>query len=211
KLNESMLVQEMNCKCWLPNTYAGMAYYRHEGGIQQENGIQLHSSTGAFVPGLNIQSEIDLRESTFRQLNDQRLIWQDRAELTKVDNEVLLEAATTYIDFLTARRGQAIAEELEKSERDLLKKAERLEKADSRAAGFHESMKSAAAARQATIAKVRQQGNAAMAKLVYLLGLPPGTELEPQDASVVPFELVDVSPSTEALVARAMQTGPGIY
>ncbi len=210
KLNESLLVQEMNCRCWLPNTYAGVAYYRHEGGIQNENGTLTHSSTGAVLPGLNIQSEIDLRESTFRALNDERLVWQDRGEKTRIDNEVLLEAASTYVDFLTARRGQALAEEIEKSERKLLERAEKMAKSEAAAAAFLESMKASMAGRQQTIAKLRQQGNAAMAKLVQLLGLPPHTVLVPQDLAVVPFELVDVTPSTEELVARVMQDGPGV-
>jgi outer membrane protein TolC len=210
KLNESLLTQEMNSRCWLPDVYAGLAYYRHEGGIQGFDGRLIHSSTGALVPGLNIQSEIDLREATFRALNEERLIWQDKGEKARIDNEVLLEAASTYIDFLTARRGLALAEEIEKSERKLMDRAEKMAKSDAAATAFAESMRAAMAGRQQTIAKLRQQGNAAMAKLVQLLGLPPHTVLVPQDLAVVPFELVDLSPATEALVERAMQAGPGV-
>lgn len=210
KLNESLLVQEMNCRCWLPNTYAGIAYYRHEGGIQQEDGTLIHSSTGALVPGLTIQADLDLRESTFRQLNDQRLVWQNKAELVQINNEILLDAANTYVDLLTARRGQALAEELEKSERQTLDRAERLARRDVSAVALVSSAKAAIAHRQHLIARLRQQGNAASAKLVYLLGLPPSTVLVPVDRVIVPIDLVDVTPPTDALVNHAMMNGPGV-
>ena len=210
KLNESQMTQQANCDSWLPNTYVGTAYYRHEGGIQQENGTLLHSSTGALIPGLNIQSELDLRESTFKALNDQRLVLQDKGDLVRIDNEILLEAATTYVDFLAARRGQAVAELLLEQERKLLPRAEKAAKATASARPMLEGVQATLAGRQAFIAKLRHQGNAAMLKLVYLLGLPPGTTLVPMDRVVVPLDLVDVSPPTEALVSRAMESGPGV-
>jgi outer membrane protein TolC len=57
---------------------------------------------------------------------------------------------------------------------------------------------------------LRQQGNAASAKLVYLLGLPPGTCLVPAELLIVPIELVDSSPPACDLVALALAKGPGI-
>ncbi|MGL4549823.1 MAG: TolC family protein [Gemmataceae bacterium] len=210
KLAESLLVQEMNCRCWLPNTYAGLTYYRHEGGIQNENGTLTHSSTGAVIPGLNVQSELDLRESTFRALSDERNVWQNRAELTQINSEILLEAATTYVDLLTARRGAALAEELERSERKVLERAEKLAKREAAAAALVATAKATVANRQGTAAKLRQQANAASLKLVYLLGLPPATVLVPADKVITPVELVDVTPPTEALVGRAVTAGPGV-
>ncbi|MBY0231903.1 MAG: TolC family protein [Gemmataceae bacterium] len=210
KLNETLLARQAECDRWLPNTYVGLAYYRHEGGIQQENGTLLHSSTGALVPGLNIQSEWDLRESTFRALDAQRRQYQDQGELARIDNEVLLDAATTYLDLLTARRAEAVAQELERQERRLLPRSEKRAEKEPAYRPELENVQATLAGRQALIAKLRQQGNAAMLKLAYLLGLPPGTTLVPMDRVVVPLDLVDVSPPTEALVARAMDTGPGV-
>ena len=210
KLAESLLVQEMNCRCWLPDTYAGVTYYRHEGGIQNEDGTLTRSSTGALLPGLTIRSELDLRESTFRALNDERLTWQSRAELVQITQETLLEAITTYVDLLTARRGEALALELEKAERKLLERVERIAKTEVSATALVSSVRSALASRQQLVAKLRQQGNGASLKLVYLLGLMPGTVLVPTDKVIVPIELVDVAAPTETLVAKVMAAGPGV-
>jgi outer membrane protein TolC len=210
KLNESLLVQEQNCNCWLPHTYAGIAYYRHEGGIQNEDGTLTHSSTEALYPALQIQSEIDIKEATYQQINNEREVWQHKAELSQLDNEVLLEAATTYIDLLMARRGEALARMLEDLEQQVLPRAETLEKADLKLRGLASAVKAATSNRRQLTARLRLQGNAASVRLVYLLGLPPETCLEPVDLLLAPIDLVDVSPPCHDLVAQAMSNGPGV-
>ncbi|MFM7148337.1 MAG: TolC family protein [Gemmataceae bacterium] len=210
KLNESMLTSAQGSVGWLPNTYAGVAYYRHEGGIQDFQGNLLHSSTGAIFPGLQINSELDLREGVYQLVDLERRIWQNKAELSQINNEILLEAGLTYIDLLTARRGESLTGELQKFEEKLLERAEKLAKSERGAAGLVEAIKAALTHRQQTRAKLRQQGNAASAKLVYLLGLPPGTCLNPVDLIFAPFELVDVTPTVCDLVNQAWTHGPGI-
>jgi outer membrane protein TolC len=209
KLHETELASEA-ALCWLPNVYAGAAYYRHEGGIQNEDGTLTHSSTGAVYPGLQIQTELDLRERTFQALNNERQLWQNRAELSQVNYEVLQEAATTYIDLLTAQRGEAVSRELERLERKALDKAERLAKDDSGAQALAESLRAAVDNRAATRSKLRQQAAAASAKLGYLLGLPPDACLVPVDHGLVPVELVDSAPPACELVEQALAYGPGV-
>src|SRR2546426_575621 len=65
KLCESQTEQELACRGWMPNVYAGLGYYRHEGGIQNEDGTLTHSSTGALFPGMELRTEVDVREATF--------------------------------------------------------------------------------------------------------------------------------------------------
>src|SRR6202030_3932653 len=74
KVHESLLEQEQNCRSWLPDVYAGMGYYRHEGGIQDFQGNLVHSSYQSLYPGLTLESELDLREATFRQIKGERNI-----------------------------------------------------------------------------------------------------------------------------------------
>src|SRR5262249_2443787 len=103
KVDASMSAASASCS-WLPTVYAGTAYYRHEGGIQNFDGTFIHSSTGALFPGLQINSEFDIREQTFKRVDAERKMWQDRAEGSQVTSETLLDAANTYFDLLTARR-----------------------------------------------------------------------------------------------------------
>jgi len=73
-----------------------------------------------------------------------------------------------------------------------------------------ETIKASLSGRHQLIARLRQQGDAASAKLVYLLGLPPCTCLVPVDLVVAPVELVDVTPPACDLVAQVLAAGPGV-
>jgi outer membrane protein TolC len=210
RLHESQLTAAQGARGWLPNTYAGIGYFRHEGGIQQFDGRITHSSYGAVYPALQIQSELDIREGVFQLIDLERRVWQQKAELSQVNNEVLVEAALTYIDLLTARRGETIAADLEQYEQKLLKRSEKLAITDRGAVALVESLRAALSARQQLLARLRQQGNGASAKLVYLLGLAPGTTLQPMDLILAPIELVDVGPSASDLVTQTLRSGPGI-
>ncbi len=209
KLNESELSSEA-AGSWLPKTYAGVAYYRHEGGIQNFDGTLIHSSTGALFPGVQLQSELDLREAAFQRVSAERQIWQSKGELSQVSNEVLVEAASAYVDLLTAQRGEALMNELEKYERKLLKRAEDVLADEPSAKVMVEGLRATLANRQVGTSRLRQQGNAASAKLVYLLGLPPDAQLVSLDRALAPIELVDPTPPTLELVALALSSGPGV-
>jgi Outer membrane efflux protein len=137
--------------------------------------------------------------------------WQRRVELARTTNETLLDAGNTYYDLLTARRGEVVGRELEKYQESLLRRAEDLAKTDRSAAVLVESLRADIAGRHAVQAKIHQQGDAAAAKLAYLLNLPPESEIVPQDATLVPVDLVDASVPAEALIERAQADGPGIH
>src|SRR5262249_29237824 len=112
RLNESLTENQIAASARLPQGYARVAYDRQEGGIQNEDGTLTHSSTGALFPGVEIHGELDVREAAFQRANAERKVWQSKGELSRVTNETLLEAANTYIDLLTARRGEALGVEL---------------------------------------------------------------------------------------------------
>jgi outer membrane protein TolC len=210
KLNESQITSAQGSLGWLPNIYAGFGYYRHEGGIQDFGGRLLHSSFGGSYPNFQIQSELNLREGVFQLIDLERRIWQQRAELSQVNNEVLLDAALTYVDLLAARRGEVIAGELQKYEQKLLDRAEKYAQTQKGASGVVDANKATMHNRLHQIARLKQQGDAASAKLVYLLGLAPCTSLVPMDTVLAPIELVDTTPAVCDLVMQAMANGPGI-
>jgi outer membrane protein TolC len=210
KLHESQMREEQAQKKWMPEVYAGASYFRHEGGIQDFNGRLVHSSFGSFMPGLQIKTDWDIREATFKQLDAERMAWQRKAELSQVNSEVLLEAATTYVDLLTARRAEELFRQLERYERKVLGRAEILAKTESAADMLVSGLRSSLSNREYQAAQMHQQGDAASAKLVYLLGLPPLTRLVPVDPVLVPVELLDANAPTEILVDRALTSGPGV-
>jgi outer membrane protein TolC len=211
KLHESEAEQALAAKAWLPQVYAGTGYYRHEGGIQNEDGTLQHSSSGALFAGIDLHAELDLREATFRRVDAERKAWQQRGELSKVTSETMLEAATAYLDLLTARRGEAIARELEKYLLDVQARTEKMVTPEDRSARvLVEAASAEVSGRRHAIARLHQQGDAAAARLAYLLGLPPCSKLVPVEATLVPIDLVDPTPALCDLVAQVQENGPGV-
>src|SRR5437868_6711514 len=95
KLNESHAEKDLADLSWLPNIHAGLAFYRHEGGIQNEDGTLQRSSTGALFPALDIAARFDPRETAYQRINAERKLWQQKGELSRVTSETLPQAAET--------------------------------------------------------------------------------------------------------------------
>lgn len=210
KVREACAEKRVAAARWLPDLYVGTAYYRHEGGIQNFNGDLIRSSTGAMFAGMEINGQLDLRDYAFQKVSAQRRVWQQKGELTRISTETVLEAANTYIDLLTARTGEAIAREMEADLKRLLEHTEKLAKTEPAATVEVSRIKAELWGRQQIVLKAGEQARAASAKLAYLLGVDPCTEMVPVDQQIVPIELVDATPPTCELVSLALAAGPGI-
>src|SRR5262249_55065756 len=130
-------------------------------------------------------------------------------ELAKLTSENLLDAANTYVDLLAARTAEAIGKELESKYRELLKEAEKRAKA----AEWQEEdyrVQTEIKGQQQVNRKLRGQARSAAAKLNYLLGLDPDTDLVVFDPKLTAFDLVDMAVPPQVLVDQALSSGPGI-
>jgi outer membrane protein TolC len=210
KVREAYADQDLAKSAWLPAINVGTAYYRHEGGIQNEDGTLTHSSFGGTLAGVEVAGRLDLREAIFAQVNAERKVWQQKGELSRVTGETLLDAASTYIDLMTARTGEAIVRRTVKEQEDVLEQARGLAKAEPGAQFLVEGFEAEVLVLRQNAAKLRRQGDGAATKLAYLLGIGPGVELVPVDDKLIPIELVDPSTPAEQLVGRALANGPGV-
>jgi hypothetical protein len=136
-------------------------------------------------------------------------VWRAKAELSRVTYETLQEAGNTYVDLLSARAGQAIVLETEGLLLRLLERAENLKARDVTAAVLVEMVQTDVAGHRQNLVRLRDQENAALAKLANLLGLPCDAHIVPADLTAVPFNLVDASQPLKALIERALAEGPG--
>jgi outer membrane protein TolC len=213
RVEEAWAAKDVADMSWLPSLNVGTLYFRHEGGIANENGTITRSSFGLLFGGLEITSRLDLREAVYIKVNAERQLWQQRGELRRVTSETLLDAATTYIDLLAARNAEAIVLEQLKELDNLYGRADRLAdpaKGDPGARVEAVRIRVQQRAFQRRLASVREQAKRASAKLAYLLGVDPDLTLVPVDQKLAPLRLVDVSPAVNDLVAQALRSGPGI-
>lgn len=210
RVEEACAQSALAAKKWFPDLWFGPSYYRHEGGIQDEDGTFLKSSSGAALGGLDLHATVDPHEYVYQKVLAERNAWQQRGELSKLNYETLLDATSTYVDLVAARHAEKIAREMHKELTDLLGNAEKLAKAEKGAEIEAVRVRSELLGRAQLIQKLQAQADAASAKLVYLLGLDPCVELVPVDPLLVPIALVDAQPDTCELVAQALSQGPGI-
>src|SRR5262249_36061521 len=111
---------------------------------------------------------------------------------------------------LTARTGEAVARELEGYLKDLLKQTTDLQEAVKGMEAEIERIQTEIGAQRQITRKLRQGATSAAAKLAYLLGIDPNTEMVPVDRRLVPFPLIAPGISSEELVSRALTSGPGV-
>lgn len=197
-------------KKWLPDINVGTGYYRHEGGIQLQEGTLIRSSTGAVIAGADLSARVDLRAAAYAKLDAARRTWQQQGELRRVTAETLLDSAGTYIDLLAAHSGLAIARSLDADLKSLHTRAQKLANLERGARVEVVRIEGEMASQAQQVRKLEGQARSASAKLAYLLGLDPCTEIVPADQTLVALCLADADVSCCDLVAKAMDCGPGV-
>jgi outer membrane protein TolC len=209
KVEEAFNDQELARKHWLPDLSVGMSTWRHEGGIQDFYGNLVKSSYGGDFAGLELSGKYDWKETLFRRVEAERRYWQQQGELSKLTNENLLDASSTYIDLLASRTGIAISLETEVRLNNLLRQAEAMAKIDPGLNVEVSRINSELAAQNVLTVKLREASTGASAKLAYLLGLNPCCELMAMD-QLVPLGLVDASQDVQSFVTQVLSKGPGV-
>jgi outer membrane protein TolC len=115
------------------------------------------------------------------------------------------------VDLLQARTGEAITGQTQQRAQKLLDRANKLLAEKEPAAKLMvKALEAQVFGLRQVRAKLHEQGNAASAKLAYVLNLHPGVCLEPLDPRLAPFDLVDACQPAEELTARVRAQGPGV-
>ncbi|HEY2838994.1 MAG TPA: TolC family protein, partial [Pirellulales bacterium] len=210
KVNQAYAEHDLAAKSWLPDVSVGAGYYRHEGGIQLQEGPLIRSSTGAAIAGMDAAIKIDPRSVAFAKLDAARRLKQSQGEYKKLSTDVLLDAAGTYIDLLAAQSGLALARSMEDDLNALHARAEKLAELERGARVEVVRIESERSGQAQLTRKLEGQVRSASAKLAYLLGLDPCTELVPADTELIAFPLANADAPVCDLVAQALAAGPGV-
>lgn len=210
RVKQAYAEQDLAAKSWIPDITVGAGYYRHEGGIQLQEGPLIKSSTGAAIAGLDAAVRIDPRALAFAKLDAARKLKQQQGEYKRITTDVLLDAAGTYIDLLAAYSGLSLARTLEADLLALRDRAEKLASLEKGARVEVVRIEGELSGQAALIRRLDGQARSAAAKLAYLLGLDACTELEPADPRLVAFPLVDADAPACELIAQALRCGPGM-
>jgi outer membrane protein TolC len=210
RVNQAYAEEELAAKSWLPDISVGAGYYRHEGGIQLQEGPLIKSSTGAAIAGADAAIKLDPKACAFAKLDAARKLKQQQGELRKLTTDVVLDAAGTYIDLLAAHSGLALARGLERDLNSLRDRAEKLAALERGARVEVVRIDGELSGQSQLMRKLEGQARNAAAKLAYLLGLDPCTELVPADRGLIAIQLANADVPACDLVAQALACGPGM-
>jgi hypothetical protein len=170
---------------------------------------RVNESQVAFDAALRSCMPEMMRKDTFKKPVAEAQLWRRRAELRKVENDNLQDAANTYFDLLTALRGEAITRDLLNYDERLLSRARKMIEAKINTANvLVEAAEAVVEGRRQFLARTHQQGEAAAAKLAYLMGLNGPTPVPKE--MLEPIDRVDTSAAGEVLVRQAQDNGPGV-
>jgi hypothetical protein len=190
-------------------TLAGVLRLADERNAQiAQAGARVDASVAAEVVATHSCMPNFLRPENYRRTTAEAKLWQQRAELAKVRSEVLQDTGNTYVDWLTALRGEAVARALEDKEQEMLRKSKALAKETGAARAQVEGIETSQAARHQAIARLHQLAEAAAAKLAYLIH--KSGEVTLSGEILEPVDLADASPAVEVLIAQAQENGPGV-
>lgn len=150
-----------------------------------------------------------LRKDTFKKSVAEATVWRRRAELRKIENEKLQDAANTYFDWLTAQRGEAVARDFIPFEEKLLTRARKLvELGEKPAQVMIESAETALNGYHQSVLDMHQKSEAASFKLAYLMGMNGG--MPATNEILEPIDRVNISKPLELWVRQAQDNGPGV-
>jgi len=210
KVEDAQTDQQWANKHWMPDLSFGIGVYRHEGGIQDFQGNLIRSSYGSALGGLELSGKYDWKELLVRRVEAERKVWQQKGELSKLNSETLLDAATTYVSMLSARTGVVISLETEVRLKDLLDQSVALAKVDPGLRVEVTRIEAELMAQTVLTVRLREASKAATAKLAYLLGLNPCCEFLVADGKIVPITLLDGKAPVKDYVDQALTRGPGV-
>jgi outer membrane protein TolC len=210
KIDEACASRDLADKAWLPQVSVGSAWFRHEGGIANQDGTLQRSSFGSFLIGGDLIGKLDLKEAVYQRFVAERQVLQQKGELRKVTTETLLDAANAYIDLLAARTGETMALESKKQLETLLERAQRAVASAPQAAVEVANIKATLRNHEMLISQLQEEAARISAKLVYLLGLDSSATIVVADDHLVPLDLIDPNKPVAELVSQALTMGPGI-
>jgi hypothetical protein len=149
-----------------------------------------------------------LRNEAHKRYQADVRLWQQKVELARVTNEVLQDTGNTYVDWLAALKGITIVDQVQDYDRTLLEKQARPRaREDPNAVVLVETLEAALKGEDQARTKLRYEAAAAVAKLLYLLGLHD-IQPVPGETALTPLDLVDAAVPTALLVEEAVNRGP---
>jgi outer membrane protein TolC len=221
RVDEAMALRQLAAAQLLPSVNAGGNLDHHLGPLQQSNGklIDVHRDAvylglGANAVGggtVNIPGIVwdgNVSAVLFQSLARRQFVRQQSFASLAVRNQVLLRAASAYLELLRASGRRAVAQQLVANAKEVARLTANFAKTGQGRQADADRAATELEQRKSELVEAENQVLAASAALCQLLSLDPSVRLAPVDSQVVPAAIVPEPITLPELIAIALVQRP---
>lgn len=193
---------------WLPNIYAGIDYYRHDGLYPSPaTGVPYSNSRQAITLGPGIQAIFATTDAIYEPLAARQVVRSRRYDIQAAKNDALLEVSVAYFNVQQARGRMAGAVDTVFKGRELVRRVEKL--GLGLAAPIETDRARTLLADLEEIAvKAREDWLVASADLARLLRLNPAARMVPVEPPHMATLLISPSQELDQLIPVGLTNRP---
>jgi outer membrane protein TolC len=207
RLRESLAVYEQTKAYWLPDVYAGAAYYRHDGAAEGVSGNQFTNGRDQFLAGGGLMAVVATTDAIFGPLAQRQVVRAREHQVQASRNDALLEVAEAYFNVQQARGQLSGAEDVVVKSRDLARRVADLGKTLTAPVEVNRALTQLADLRQA-VATLRQQWEIASADLTQVLRLNPAATVVPLEPPHLQVTLISPQEPVDNLIPIGLTNRP---
>lgn len=206
---------------WLPSLRTGFNYNKHEGRIQDVAGKIIDTSRGSIYSGLGAQAvgasspavpgvymNFQLRDAIFNPRIAERTFAAQQRSSQAATNDILLETSLAYLDLLEAVQGRAVADDTAEKAAALAELTKSFAKAGQGTEADSDRARTELAARRIESLSSIEAIRVSSTRLARLLSQDQCCTLVPEEPSLAPIELVDISSGLCELTAIGLSNRP---
>jgi len=193
---------------WLPNIYAGIDYYRHDGLYPApSSGFPYNNSRQAITLGPGVQAIFATTDAIYTPLATKQVLRAKRLEVQAAKNDALMEVAIAYFNVQQARGRMAGAVDTVFKGRELVRRVESL------GAGLSapietDRARTLLADLEEVAVKAREDWLVSSAELARLLRLNPTANMVPTEPPHMATLLISPSQEVDHLIPVGLTNRP---
>ena len=193
---------------WLPNIYAGIDYYRHDGLYPAPaSGIPYSNSRQAITLGPGVQAIFATTDAIYTPLATKQVLRAKRLEVQAAKNDALMEVAVAYFNVQQARGRMAGAVDTVFKGRELVRRVESLGQGLS-APIETDRARTLLADLEEVAVKAREDWLVSSAELARLLRLNPTANMVPTEPPHMATLLISPGQEVDHLIPVGLTNRP---
>lgn len=192
---------------WLPNIYAGVDYFRHDGLYPLPSGTPVINNRAALTIGPGISAVFATTDAIFEPLAARQILKARQMAVQAAKNDALMEVAVSYFNVQQARGRLAGANDTVARARDLVRRVSILGR-DLVAPVEADRAKTILAEQEEVQVKAREDWQVAAADLTRLLRLNPAARIVPTEPPHLALFLVAPGQEVDALIPVGLTNRP---